>query len=73
LNKIRALKTKSGEYIPLKFEIFDQYKQLVKDTSKIYSNINLKISVFNSNFEPVGSEIKVLGNISSFENGNTLY
>ncbi|ORX54261.1 hypothetical protein BCR36DRAFT_410804 [Piromyces finnis] len=73
----------SGDYLPLKFTLFDGYDNILKDVTKYYSSITLKVilesedNLNNSNNNSNNSkdlnikskDMILLGNIGSFING----
>ncbi|OUM66752.1 hypothetical protein PIROE2DRAFT_5964 [Piromyces sp. E2] len=65
-NNIEKINIKSGESYSLKFNVIDEYGQIVKDISKYYSDIILKISEDeNENLE----NKKLTGNVCYFSRG----
>ncbi|ORX47898.1 hypothetical protein BCR36DRAFT_405219 [Piromyces finnis] len=59
---IKDINIKSGELLSLKFRVIDEYNQIVKDISKFFSDIILKI---DGNIK----DKKLIGNICYFSNG----
>jgi len=56
---------KSGDSFPLKFNLTDEFNQIIKDESKLYSNMGLKISIANED----NNKYKLNGNMCFFSNG----
>jgi len=69
-----------GDYLPLKFTLYDVYDKILKDTTKFYSSITLKVLLINNNndndydetnyWNSTSTSTSLLGNIGSFVNGN---
>jgi len=58
----------TGEYLQLKFILYDEYDNIMEDITKYYSSISLKVKNNNiSNNKDI--KIKLLGNVCSFVNG----
>jgi len=74
----------SGDYLPLKFTLYDSYDKILDDITKYYSSITLKVLLidntnnnnnmnndYNSEYSNSNStSLNLLGNIGSFINGN---
>ncbi|ORY72859.1 hypothetical protein LY90DRAFT_636981, partial [Neocallimastix californiae] len=57
---------KSGDSIPLKFNLYDEFNQTINDASKLYSNLGLKINILNNNDS---NNYKLYGNSCFYSNG----
>jgi len=70
---IKGFNIKSGESYSLKFNVIDEYNQIIRDISKYYSNIILKISENDDqdsmNLDSSSVKKKFTGNICYFSNG----
>jgi len=55
----------SGSYFPLKFSLYDNFNNLIKDPNNYYSNIIINISLQNNT-----KNYKSKGNVGSFSKGN---
>lgn len=64
----------TGDYFPLSFTIHDIYDNVINDITKYYSSLLLKVVLTsknkNKNKNGNTSNVKILGNIGSFLNGN---
>lgn len=59
----------SGESCHLEFYIYDKFKNIIIDYSKIYSNLSVRAYNNNTNFEE-NVDYKIYGNICYFSQGN---
>jgi len=72
----------SGDLFPLSFTLYDEFHNIVKDNTKYYSSLVLKVILIPKNnveydkyddhnkYEDVSQKIHLINNIGSFTNGN---
>eukprot|EP00833_Pecoramyces_ruminatium_P000369 jgi/Orpsp1_1/1174401/evm.model.c7180000049960.1 len=65
---IENITLKSGDLFPLKFNIIDEFDQIIEDMSKLYSNIILKMDIENLD-ENNKKNIKLIGNMCFYSKG----
>ncbi|OUM62833.1 hypothetical protein PIROE2DRAFT_61621 [Piromyces sp. E2] len=56
----------SGDYLPLKYLLYDEYNSVVEDITKYYSEIFLRIEL---KYDEESTRIHLFGNTCSFNNG----